>query len=259
MQSYTGGVFKGSACSQANHAVVLVGWDDAGGYWHMRNSWGADWGENGYMRIAYGANVVGTSAVYAVYPGYSPGPSPSPSPNPNPTPTPTPTPTPSPGPTPTPTPNPGVDGAALYAQRCAFCHGDLASSDVRGRTAAQITAANMAFGLSAAELDAVARALSGAPTPTPTPTPAPGPTPTPTPRPTPTPTPIPTPTPTPIPTPTPDPAPTPTPTPTGKPIQGTVTVNLTGCASTGSGSGASGLLVLGVLGFLSRRRNRSNV
>jgi mono/diheme cytochrome c family protein len=70
-----------------------------------------------------------------------------------------------PGTTPTPTPTP-IDGAALYAQNCASCHGPLATSTKLGRTAAQITAANMTRGLSPAQIDAIAAAL--APT-TPTP------------------------------------------------------------------------------------------
>jgi hypothetical protein len=93
-QSYTGGVFNPRRpCNSINHAIVLVGWDDADGAWILRNSWGPNWGENGYMRIAYGASKVGYSANYVVYGGGG---------------DPTPTPTPSPDPTPTPTPAPGV-------------------------------------------------------------------------------------------------------------------------------------------------------
>ncbi len=54
---------------------------------------------------------------------------------------------------------PPIDGAALYTQTCAGCHGPLASSSVRGKTAAQITAAGMTQGLSAAQVQAVADAL----------------------------------------------------------------------------------------------------
>ena len=36
------------------HAVCVVGYDDAGGYWIVKNSWGTEWGEGGYLRIAYG-------------------------------------------------------------------------------------------------------------------------------------------------------------------------------------------------------------
>ena len=38
----------------ANHAVVLVGWDDSDDCWIVKNSWGAGWGENGYARVKYG-------------------------------------------------------------------------------------------------------------------------------------------------------------------------------------------------------------
>jgi len=38
----------------ANHAVLLVGWDDSDGCWFIKNSWGAGWGEQGYARVKYG-------------------------------------------------------------------------------------------------------------------------------------------------------------------------------------------------------------
>jgi C1A family cysteine protease len=72
-QSYTGGVFTGSLfCFSINHAIVLVGWDDSLGAWRLRNSWGPDWGEDGYMWIAYGKQYVGYSANYVVYNGSTP-------------------------------------------------------------------------------------------------------------------------------------------------------------------------------------------
>ena len=45
----------GSPCdyTTTNHAVALVGWNDADGAWILRNSWGPSWGEDGYMRIKY--------------------------------------------------------------------------------------------------------------------------------------------------------------------------------------------------------------
>jgi PKD repeat protein len=65
-QAYSGGIFSNTASYQPNHAVILVGWNDSGGYWIMKNSWGTGWGESGYMRIEYGANNIGYAASYGV-------------------------------------------------------------------------------------------------------------------------------------------------------------------------------------------------
>jgi len=48
-----------------NHGVVLCGWVDDdqilnGGYWIIKNSWGAGWGYGGFGNIAYGCNGVAT-------------------------------------------------------------------------------------------------------------------------------------------------------------------------------------------------------
>ena len=55
-QFYDRGVFDGKDCGwDEDHAVGLVGYgtDPTGGdYWIVRNSWGAGWGEGGYMRLA---------------------------------------------------------------------------------------------------------------------------------------------------------------------------------------------------------------
>ncbi len=65
--NYAGGVYEDTCTepnatpyyySSANHAISLVGWDDhppegGGGCWILRNSWGTEWGEDGYMRIRY--------------------------------------------------------------------------------------------------------------------------------------------------------------------------------------------------------------
>ena len=53
-QFYEKGIFDNCSGKQINHAVVLVGYTRD--YWLVRNSWGADWGENGYIRIKKNQN-----------------------------------------------------------------------------------------------------------------------------------------------------------------------------------------------------------
>jgi len=44
------------SCTSAteNHTVVVVGYDDFGGYWIVKNSWGPGWNGNGYFKVKYG-------------------------------------------------------------------------------------------------------------------------------------------------------------------------------------------------------------
>ena len=96
-QRYSGGVFTGPHCTDINHAIVLVGWDDnqgTNGVWILKNSWGTGWGEGGYMRIAYGTSLVGYSANYVDYGPQGPPPTSTSTPTPTSTPTRTPTSTP---------------------------------------------------------------------------------------------------------------------------------------------------------------------
>jgi len=50
---YSSGVFSASCGAEIDHAVVLDGYGTEGGvdYYLVRNSWGADWGERGYIKI----------------------------------------------------------------------------------------------------------------------------------------------------------------------------------------------------------------
>lgn len=64
--AYSGGTFDERSSAQVNHAVTLVGWDDSRNAWLMRNSWGSNWGESGYMWIDYGSNSIGAYSTWAL-------------------------------------------------------------------------------------------------------------------------------------------------------------------------------------------------
>lgn len=68
MKRYKSGVFDHDNQGSTNHLVALVGWDDSVGVWIMRNSWGAKWGEQGYMRIKYGVSNIADEATFVVLP-----------------------------------------------------------------------------------------------------------------------------------------------------------------------------------------------
>jgi C1A family cysteine protease len=72
-QDYTGGVMSGWQCAWINvldHCVQAVGYDlnASTQYWLVRNSWGTDWGESGYIRLSYGDNTCGLTneATYVI-------------------------------------------------------------------------------------------------------------------------------------------------------------------------------------------------
>jgi xylem cysteine proteinase len=52
-QFYSGGVFDGACGTSLDHAVVIDGYGTSNGkmYWLVRNSWGSNWGEKGYIRM----------------------------------------------------------------------------------------------------------------------------------------------------------------------------------------------------------------
>ena len=72
---------------QADHTITIVGWDDdysktnfaagrrpsSNGAWLVKNSWGADWGLNGYFWISYQDETLEGGAAYDVVPAKKSG------------------------------------------------------------------------------------------------------------------------------------------------------------------------------------------
>jgi C1A family cysteine protease len=58
-KGYKKGILTGCPSNKGtNHCVQIVGYGTEHGqaYWKVRNSWGANWAEDGFIRIAYGSN-----------------------------------------------------------------------------------------------------------------------------------------------------------------------------------------------------------
>lgn len=87
-QLYVSGVFTGRCGTALDHGVAVVGYGTENGldYWIVRNSWGASWGEDGYVRLERNlANSRSGKCGIAIEPSYpvktgqnppNPGPSP---------------------------------------------------------------------------------------------------------------------------------------------------------------------------------------
>ncbi|XP_036044490.1 cathepsin J-like isoform X1 [Onychomys torridus] len=73
---YNGGIYYEPKCRSysVNHAVLVVGYGSEGNetdgenYWMIKNSWGTEWGIDGYMKIAKDRNNHCAIASYAAYP-----------------------------------------------------------------------------------------------------------------------------------------------------------------------------------------------
>ncbi|GMF36471.1 unnamed protein product [Phytophthora fragariaefolia] len=60
-KQYTGGVITSCDTATVDHAILVVGYDAT--TIKIKNSWGTDWGENGYVRVSRSPKNMGTCAV----------------------------------------------------------------------------------------------------------------------------------------------------------------------------------------------------
>ena len=60
-QFYSHGVYTGNCGTNLDHGVLLVGWGEINGkqYWKVKNSWGPNWGDNGYILLEKNKNQTG--------------------------------------------------------------------------------------------------------------------------------------------------------------------------------------------------------
>lgn len=63
---YGGGIFNEERFRNGSHFVLIIGWDDLKGAWLVKNSYGTDWGENGFGWIKYGSNNIGQWSAFVV-------------------------------------------------------------------------------------------------------------------------------------------------------------------------------------------------
>jgi cathepsin L len=62
--SYSSGIFPCKTAS-INHGVLLVGYDSVGN-WKIKNSWGTNWGEKGFIRISSGNGCAVCNYIWKV-------------------------------------------------------------------------------------------------------------------------------------------------------------------------------------------------
>ncbi|GJN06679.1 hypothetical protein PR202_ga24434 [Eleusine coracana subsp. coracana] len=72
-QFYSEGVFTGSCGTELDHGVAAVGYGttrDGTKYWIVKNSWGENWGESGYIRMQRGISDSHGLCGIAMEPSY---------------------------------------------------------------------------------------------------------------------------------------------------------------------------------------------
>jgi len=69
-RNYSSGCFDTDFENDADHAVLILGWDDSAcggdGAWICKNSWGEGWGMEGFFMIEYGCCSIGEVESYQI-------------------------------------------------------------------------------------------------------------------------------------------------------------------------------------------------
>lgn len=66
-------MFTGGCSTQLDHGVAIVGYGtakDGTKFWTVKNSWGAEWGEKGYIRMERGIRAKHGLCGIAMEPSY---------------------------------------------------------------------------------------------------------------------------------------------------------------------------------------------
>ena len=71
LHNYGSGIITdGCEPGYVDHAVLLVGYgsENDQDFWLLKNSWGTDWGEKGYYKLARNRNNLCSLASYGIFP-----------------------------------------------------------------------------------------------------------------------------------------------------------------------------------------------